>query len=78
MKHCKYCKIFERDLWQSIVKWAQNNNIKTTVIERETNPDLVPSYIKSYPSLVSVTNDRPKVFLGERTLPNIKKFLVNP
>ena len=78
MKNCKYCKIFERDLWQSIVKWAQNNNIKTTVIERETNPDLVPSYIKSYPSLVSITNGHPKLFSEKKTLPNIKNFLVNP
>ena len=40
------------------------------------NPELIPNYIKTYPSLVKYDkNRRMKIFEGERTLSNIKMFL---
>ena len=76
MNRCKYCKMFERELWKKIVDYCNKKGIKTHIIVRELNPELIPNKIKLFPSLVKYDkNDKMTIFKGERTLNNIKKFL---
>ena len=76
MRKCGYCKIFEEELLNDIVNHCKKNKIKYHKVVREMNPELIPNYIKTYPSLVKYDkNRRMKIFEGERTLSNIKMFL---
>ena len=76
MKKCKYCKQFEKDLWNKIKNYCKNNNIKISIIIRENNLKKIPIIIKKYPSLVKYDkNNKMTIFKGERTFNNIKKFL---
>ena len=76
MEHCKYCKMFERELWKKIVKYCNKKGIKTHIVVRELNPELIPNKIKLFPSLVKYDkNDKMTIFKGERTLNNLRKFL---
>ena len=76
MNRCKYCKIFERELWKKIVDYCNKKGIKTHIVVRELNPELIPNKIKLFPSLVKYDkNDKMTIFKGERTLNNIKQFL---
>ena len=72
MDSCPYCKKFEKYLLPQIREECKDYKIKT--INREESPKLIQKYnIKSYPSLVRTENW--KLFKGERTLNNIKRFL---
>ena len=76
MSKCGYCKIFEEELLNDIINHCKKNKIKYHKVVREMNPELIPNYIKTYPSLVKYDeNRRMKIFEGERTLANIKMFL---
>ena len=73
---CKYCKEFESELWEKIVEYCNKKGIKTHIVIRELNPELIPNKIKLFPSLVKYDkNDKVTIFKGERTLNNIKRFL---
>ena len=77
MKNCKYCKIFEKELWPKIVNYCKKNNIKTYVVQRELYPELIPKIIKTYPSLMRYDNHyKVKVFNKKRNFSNIKRFLI--
>jgi len=76
MEHCKYCKEFEKKLWKKIVDYCNKKGIKTHIVVRELNPELIPYKIKLFPSLVKYDkNDKMTIFKGERTLNNLKRFL---
>ena len=76
MKKCKYCKLFEKELWNKIKKYCTKNNIKTSVIIRENNINKIPIMIKKYPSLVKYDKKGKMIlFKKERTFNNIKKFI---
>lgn len=76
MNRCKYCKGFESELWKKIVKYCNKKGIKTHIVVRELNPELIPNKIKLFPSLVKYDkNDKMTIFEDERTLNNLKKFL---
>ena len=75
MSKCDYCKIFEKELWQKVVKYCNKNNIKHHMVVRELNPELIPNNINSFPSLVKYDkNMKTIVFKKDRTLNNIKNF----
>lgn len=77
MKKCKYCKLFEKELWNKILNYCKKNNIKTRIIIRENNIKKIPNIIKLYPSLVKYDKkDKMILFKKEKTLSNIKKFLI--
>lgn len=76
MKKCKYCKLFEKELWNKILNYCKKNNIKTRIIIRENNIKKIPNIIKIYPSLVKYDKKKKIIlFKKERTFNNIKKFL---
>ena len=76
MKRCKYCKRFESKLWKKIVKYCNKKGIKTHIVVRELNTELIPNKIKTFPSLVKYDKkDKMTIFKGERTLDNLKRFL---
>jgi len=76
MRKCRYCKAFESELWIKVVNYCKKNKIKYHKVVREMNPELIPNYIKTYPSLVKYDkNRRMKIFEGERIFNNIKQFL---
>ena len=76
MKKCKYCKGFEKELWKKIVVYCNKKGIKTHIVIRELNPELIPNKIKYFPSLVKYDkNEKMIIFKGERTLNNLKRFL---
>ena len=76
MGKCKYCKQFESELWKKIVKYCNKNGIKTHIVVRELNPELIPDKIKYFPSLVKYDkNDKMNLFKDKRTLNNLKRFL---
>ena len=76
MMECKYCKMFERELWNKIIDYCNKKGIKTHIVVRELNPELIPYKIKFFPSLVKYDkNNKMTIFKGERTLNNIKRFL---
>lgn len=76
MERCKYCKQFESELWKKIVKYCNKKGIKTHIVVRELNPELIPNKIKLFPSFVKYDkNDKMTIFKGERTFNNLRKFL---
>ena len=76
MMNCKYCKEFESELWNKIVDYCNKKGIKTHIVVRELNPELIPYKIKLFPSLVKYDKkDKMTIFKGKRTLNNIKRFL---
>ena len=76
MNQCKYCKQFERELWLDLTKYCKKKSIKTHIVVRELNPELIPNKIKTYPSLVKYDKKNKKtIFDKERTLNNLKRFL---
>lgn len=76
MMKCKYCKMFERELWNKIIDYSDKKGIKTHIVVRELNPELIPYKIKLFPSLVKYDkNNKMTIFKKERTLNNIKRFL---
>jgi len=76
MMKCKYCKMFERELWKKIVEFCNKKGIQTHIVVRELNPELIPKRIKTFPSLVKYDNNNKMIiFKGERTLNNLIKFL---
>ena len=76
MKRCKYCKQFESKLWKKIVKYCNKKGIKTHIVVRELNPELIPNKIKLFPSFIKYDkNNKMTIFKGERTLNNLRKFL---
>lgn len=76
MKKCKYCKLFEKELWKKIKNYCNKNNIKISIIIRENNLNKIPIMIKKYPSLVKQDKKgKMIIFKKERTLNNIKKFI---
>ena len=76
MNRCKYCKGFESELWEKIVEYCNKKGIKTHIVIRELNPELIPNKIKLFPSLVKYDkNDKVTIFKGERTINNLKRFL---
>jgi hypothetical protein len=77
MKNCKYCKEFEKKSWKKILKFCKQKNIKTKIIIRELNPELIPPNIHLFPSLVKYDNkNKSTLFKGERNINKIKKFLI--
>ena len=77
MKKCKYCKLFEKELWNKIKNYCNKNNIKISIIIRENNLNKIPIMIKKYPSLVKLDKkNKMTIFKGERTFNNIKRFLI--
>ena len=76
MNRCKYCKEFERELLPKLIRYCNKKGIKTHVVVRELNPELIPNKIKLFPSLVKYDKkDKMTIFKGERTLNNLKRFL---
>lgn len=76
MNRCKYCKQFERELWKNIVEYCNKKGIQTHIVVRELNPELIPTKIKLFPSLVKYDKkDKMTIFKGDRTLNNLKRFL---
>lgn len=76
MNRCKYCKQFEKELLKKIIKYCNKKDIKTRIVIRELNPELIPKCIKKYPSLVKYDKkNKMTIFKGERTLNNLKRFL---
>ena len=76
MKKCKYCKIFEKELWNKIIHYCKKHNIKTRVIIRENNLKQIPNIIKKYPSFVKCDQkDKMILFKDNRKLNNFKRFL---
>ena len=76
MERCKYCKEFEKELWKKIVEFCNKKGIQTHIVVRELNPELIPTKIKFFPSLVKYDkNNKMTIFKGERTLNNLKRFL---
>jgi hypothetical protein len=76
MDGCKYCKIFEKELWKKIVKYCNKKGIQTHIVIRELNPELIPYKIRSFPSFAKYDkNDKMTIFKRERTLNNLIKFL---
>ncbi len=76
MERCKYCEQFESKLWKKIVKYCNKKGIKTHIVVRELNPELIPYKIRSFPSLVKYDKkNKMTIFKDERTLNNLKRFL---
>lgn len=76
MNHCKYCKQFESELWSDLKIYCNKKGIKTHVIVREFNPELIPKRIITFPSLVKYDkNYKIIIFNKKRTLNNLKRFL---
>ena len=76
MENCKYCKEFEKELWKKIVNYCNKKGIKTHIVVRELNPELIPNKIKLFPSFAKYDkNDKITIFKRERTLNNLRKFL---
>tara|TARA_Y100001958_G_C21231727_1_gene557527 strand:+ start:128 stop:451 length:324 start_codon:yes stop_codon:yes gene_type:complete len=76
MERCKYCKQFESELWKKIVDYCNKKGIKTHIVVRELNPELIPNKIKLFPSFAKYDkNDKITIFKDERTLNNLRKFL---
>lgn len=76
MEKCKYCKEFESELWKKIVKYCNKKGIKTHIVVRELNPELIPNKIKLFPSLVKYDKkNKMTIYEGDRTLNNLKRFI---
>ena len=76
MGKCKYCKLFESELWKKIVKYCNKKGIKTHIVVRELNPELIPNKIKLFPSLVKYDKkNKMTIYEGDRTLNNLKRFI---
>lgn len=76
MDRCKYCKEFESELWEKMVEYCNKKGIKTHIVIRELNPELIPYKIKTFPSLVKYDKkDKMTIFNKKRTLNNLKRFL---
>ena len=76
MENCKYCKEFEKELKKKIVNYCNKKGIKTHIVVRELNPELIPNKIKLFPSFAKYDkNDKITIFKRERTLNNLRKFL---
>jgi len=76
MNRCKYCKQFEKELLPQLIDYCNKKGIKTHIVVRELNPELIPNKIKNYPSLVKYDkNYKITIFKGERKFNNLKKFL---
>tara|TARA_B110000495_G_C22585572_1_gene351384 strand:- start:271 stop:495 length:225 start_codon:yes stop_codon:yes gene_type:complete len=73
MHGCGWCSEFEEELWPQIKKLEV---INFKIIIGPDNPGLASKYgIKTYPSLVLLSSGKYKLFTGERTIENIKKFI---
>lgn len=76
MNQCKYCKSFEKELWKKIVKYCNKKDIKTHIVVREYNKDLIPKKIKTYPSFVKYDkNNKMTIFKDKRNKKNLINFL---
>ena len=76
MNQCKFCKSFEKDLWKKIVKYCNKKDIKTHIVVRESNKDLIPKRIKTYPSLVKYDKkNKMTIFKDKRNKKNLINFL---
>ena len=76
MNKCKYCKMFEKELLPQLIDYCNKKGIKTHIVVRELNPELIPNKIRSFPSLVKYDkNYKMNIFRGERTFNNLKRFL---
>ena len=76
MNRCKYCKMFEKELLPQLISYCNKKGIKTHIVVRELNPELIPNKIRSFPSLVKYDKkNKTTIFKGERTFNNLKSFL---
>ena len=76
MNRCKYCKMFESELWKELLNYCNKKGIKTHIVVRELNPELIPNKIRSFPSLVKYDkNYKMTIFKDKRNKKNLINFL---
>ena len=70
--------IFEKGILSksSEIEYCNKKGIKTHIVVRELNPELIPNKIKLFPSLVKYDKkNKMTIYEGDRTLNNLKRFI---
>ena len=72
-KDCNWCTKFEK-IWQKLKK--KNKDIKFVKINGPKNKRLKEEYnVKSYPTLILVSEEEKNVFPGKRNYKSVQEFI---